>query len=186
MDKKPKLIIVSGRPGSGKTTLSKKLGLLLKLPVLCRDEFKEGYVNTFEVKHGSLPENANKLVSDAFFQTLKLLLSKKISVIAEAAFQHKVWATLIEKVGDSCDVSIIVCDVGDIMAAKRHLQRGLKDPRREYFHGDARVTHYKKTGEFLKPAEYVPPTFSYPTIVVSTKKGYAPSLNTIKKKIFSK
>tara|TARA_B100000929_G_scaffold96559_1_gene75710 strand:+ start:308 stop:481 length:174 start_codon:yes stop_codon:yes gene_type:complete len=38
--KKPKLVVVSGRPGSGKTTLAKKLGELIKLPVFCRDDFR--------------------------------------------------------------------------------------------------------------------------------------------------
>ena len=47
LTKKPKLVVVSGRPGAGKTTLAKKLGELIKLPVFCRDEFKEGYVSTF-------------------------------------------------------------------------------------------------------------------------------------------
>lgn len=186
MSNKPKLVIVSGRPGSGKTTLSKKLGLLIKLPVFCRDEFKEGYVNTFQVKHTKLSADTNKVVTNAFFDTIELILSKKISLIAEAAFQHKVWKTFIKKTKDICDISIIVCCIDDNLAAKRHLQRGLDDSKRELFHGDARVTHYKKTGEILEPAVYSSPNFSYPTIVVSTEDGYSPSLNSIKDKIFSK
>ena len=43
MPHKPKLIIITGRPGSGKTTLSKKLGRVLYLPVTHSDEIKEGY-----------------------------------------------------------------------------------------------------------------------------------------------
>ena len=41
---------MTGRAGAGKTTLSKKLGARLWMPVISRDEIKEGYVNTFGVK----------------------------------------------------------------------------------------------------------------------------------------
>ena len=46
MSRKPKCIIITGQPGSGKTTLAKKLGERLWMPVISRDEIKEGYVNT--------------------------------------------------------------------------------------------------------------------------------------------
>lgn len=186
MSKKPKLVIVTGRPGSGKTTLSKKLGQVLNLPALSRDELKEGYVNTFQVGHAKLPEDTNKVVTDSFFETIELMLSKNISLIAEAAFQHEVWEMLVEKVGDLCDISIVICEIDAEVAAKRHLERGLEDSNREYFHGDEAVAHYKKTGEMLKPGEYNLPKFSYPTIVISTESEYSPSLNSIKDKLFSK
>jgi len=186
MNKKPKLVIVTGRPGSGKTALAKKLGELIKLPVFSRDEFKEGYVNTFEVHHKNLAADTNKIVTDTFFETIEFLLSKNVSLIAEAAFQHQVWEVLFKKASSLSDISIIVCEVEPDIAAKRHLQRGLDDASREFFHGDNRVTHYKKTGEVLKPGEYRPPNFDIPTISVSTEDGYSPSLNSIKDKLFVK
>ena len=42
MSRKPKCIIITGQPGSGKTTLAKKLGERLWMPVISRDEIKEG------------------------------------------------------------------------------------------------------------------------------------------------
>lgn len=186
MNKKPKLIIVTGRPGSGKTTLAKKFGELVKLPVFCRDEFKEGYVNTFGVHHTNLAADTNKTVTDIFFETIELLLSKNVSLIAEAAFQHRVWEVLFKKVSLLSDISIVLCEVEPEVAAKRHLQRGLNDASREFFHGDKRVTHYKKTGEFLEPGEYQSPNFDVSIITVSTEDGYSPPLNSIKEKLFVK
>ena len=56
MSSKPKCIIVTGRPGSGKTSLSKRLAEQLWMPVISRDEIKEGYVNTHGVKHDGLTD----------------------------------------------------------------------------------------------------------------------------------
>jgi dephospho-CoA kinase len=38
MNRKPKCIIVTGRPEAGKTTLAKKLGEVLCMPVISRDQ----------------------------------------------------------------------------------------------------------------------------------------------------
>jgi broad-specificity NMP kinase len=67
MSVKPKCIIVTGRPGSGKATLCKKLQPRLWMPVVSRDEIKEGYVNTFGAKHDELPPETNGIATNIFF-----------------------------------------------------------------------------------------------------------------------
>ena len=42
----PSLIVVTGRPGAGKTTLAHTLARLIRCPALIRDELKEGFVLT--------------------------------------------------------------------------------------------------------------------------------------------
>lgn len=98
MTPKPKCIIVTGRPGSGKNTLANKLARALWMPLVSRDEIKEGYVNTFGVKHDALPPDANALATDLFFEIVEYHLERNISVVIEAAFQHKVWEPRIEKI----------------------------------------------------------------------------------------
>lgn len=185
MNRKPKCIIITGRPGAGKTTLAKKLGERLWLPVISRDELKEGYVNTCGVRHDQLPAAANALVSDLFFGIVHQYLAGNISVVIEAAFQHQVWEPRMPELLELASPLIVLCSVDDASAARRHLRRGLENPQREFYHGDTRVAHYRKTGEILPPASYTPPKFNVPTIHVSTDGEYIPCLDEIVKLIRS-
>jgi len=175
MHNKPKLVVITGRPGSGKTTLSKELGKLLYFPVVSRDEIKEGYVNTFNIRHAELPQNTNKIATEVFFRTIELLLTNKVSVISEAAFQHQVWEPEIARFKKYVDVFVIICEIDPEVAAKRHLERDVNDPLRGFFHGDKPAVS--------PPAEYEPPVFEVPTIKVCTLNGYDPPLDEIRKQI---
>ena len=183
MNRKPQCIIVTGRAGSGKTTLAKKLGERLWMPVISRDEIKEGYVNTFGVKHDELPADTNGLVSDLFFVIINQYLAGNISVVIEAAFQHRVWEPRMPKIVELAMPVIVLCCVDDAVAARRHLQRGLENPNREFYHGDRRVTHYRETGEILSPETYAAPQFNVPTIEVSTDGEYVPGIDEIVRQI---
>lgn len=183
MNSKAKCIIVTGRPGSGKTTLSKRLGERLWLPVISRDEIKEGYANTYGGRHDQLPAETNAVVSDFFFEIVDQYLAHKISIIMEAAFQHKVWEPRIARIAEVGSPFIIVCSVDVEMAARRHLQRGLDNPSREFYHGDKRVEVYKATGVMSPAARYEAPDFDVPTVHVSTDGEYCPTIDEIVEKI---
>ena len=183
MNLKPKCIIVTGRQGSGKTTLARKLGVRLWMPVIIRDEIKEGYVSTFGIKHDELPPNTNGLVTDFFFEIVNQYLAGNVSVVIEAAFQHHVWEPRMPAIIERARTYIILCTADDAVTSRRPLERGVENPDREFYHGDHRAAHYRKTGEVLTPASYEAPKFDVPTIEVSTNEGYNPSIDEIVKQI---
>ena len=138
------------------------------MPVISRDGIKEGYVNTFGVKHDQLSPDTDGIVSDFFFDIVSLYLTNKVSVIIEAAFQHAVWEARMPMILELSIPLFIVCSIDEEIAAQRHLRRGLADPRREFYHEDKRVSLYRATGEIGTPGRYVAPNFNVPTIQVST------------------
>jgi predicted kinase len=163
-ERRPALIVVTGRPASGKTTLAHTLAREIRCPAVCRDEVKEGLIHTTGEAGGDAALRANA----AFFETVTLLLRHGVTLVAEAAFQHKLWAPRLEPLREFADLRLIVCAPAPEVARARFAARGLADPDRERFHPGAPA------------AEYDPPRLdAVPTLTVDTADGYRPSWEEI-------
>ena len=183
---RPKCVLLTGRPGSGKTTLADKLSKQLYLPKISRDEFKEGYVNTFGVRHNELPEDTNGVVNDVFFQTILTMLKGNVSLLIEAAFGQPIWDLVVPDIMRHADLTILICALDAEQSARRHLERGLANPKREFYHGDKRVAIFRETGMFEPGGPYYPPEYDVPTLFVSTIDGYSPTLEDIESFIMNR
>jgi len=175
---KPLLVIVTGRPGSGKTTLSQLISKRICCPLLSRDEIKEGYCITSGADHMSLPEDSNIKVSNDYFDILHVFVSKGISVVTEAAFQQKLWAPKLQAYRELADIKLIRCMIAPVIASDRMTKRGLENPRRERFHRDFSV-HTARKGHENLISDYTPPTFDASMLDVNTEGNYSPSLEEI-------
>ena len=170
---KPLLVIVCGRPGSGKTTLAHGLSQKIRCPIISRDELKEGYVNTVQKEHSGLANEEVINVNNGFFNVLKLMADHRISCIAESAFQDKLWAPQYEALSQRANIILVMCKADSVISNKRYLERKRDDPSREYFHGDSSV----KTENDVY--EYIPPRFPVPVLEVDTTNGYEPGMEEI-------
>jgi hypothetical protein len=178
---KPFIVVVTGRPGSGKTTLAHRLAHQVHCPALCRDEFKEGFVHTMAGSHNSLGNDLNRHLNGIFFDIVQFITSRNISLVIEAAFQHKLWEPKLLPLIEIANVAIIVCSIDPHIARSRFIKRGLADPTRERFHGDSEEygTKNESDVENMPIKSYIPPKLNVPTLSVDTTNGYEPGIDYI-------
>ena len=175
---RPVLIIVTGRPGAGKSTLAHRLSRQWHLPLISRDAIKEGYLRTAGKGHALLPES-NRAASEAFFAMAALAVERGVSCVAEAAFQHRVWAERLPALAERAHVYLLICRVEADLALERFRARGAGDPSRAWFHGD------EAQGASLIAA-YEEPHLPLPTYGVDTSCGYTPPLEWLEERILGK
>src|SRR5690606_19849176 len=131
----PSLIVVSGPPGSGKTTLAHRLATAVGCPAICRDEIKEGLVHA---NPGFVPGPGDELTLRALptcFGTVEYLLRAGVTLVAEAAFQDKVWRPHLTPLLGLGRVRIVRCFVDPDVAAERMPARFEENSIRAAAHG---------------------------------------------------
>lgn len=168
---RPALIVVAGRPGAGKTTLAHALARAVRCPAVCRDEIKEGLVFTAGGA-GEPGGDLQRRATDAFFDALALLLGRGVTVVAEAAFQQRVWAPRLEPLRAFARARVVLCEVSPDVARARRAARGLGDPGRARFHPEA-------PGRAPAAEDYDPPRLDVPTLRIDTSDGYRPAFDAI-------
>lgn len=170
------IIVVTGPPGSGKTTLSHKLSKGIGCPAICRDEIKEGYVVAQNKSHDELGDKVNATVSEMFFEIVNAYLKYEITFIIEAAFQYKVWAPRLNAIKKLANLKLIICEVDPLVALERRQRRLFENPDRVRIHGEKgeMSASYSNTTQ-----AYASPFLDVPILRVNTINEYDPNFGTI-------
>jgi predicted kinase len=171
----PTLVVVSGPPASGKTTLAHTLAPSIPCPAICRDEIKEGMVHAagagFEPAAGD-PLTMRTL--DVFFDVVGLLVDAEVSLVAEAAFQDRLWRHGLEPLLERVRLRIVHCEVDTAVAwrraSRRVAGRGAHAVGAHVHELEAWTEHY---------ASFERISIDAPTLSVDTTEGYAPALDEI-------
>jgi len=129
----PTIVLVTGHPGTGKTTLAEALASALKLPLTCRDQLKETLLDTLG---WSTEEWTNRLSVASWallYQQIERLLCAGIDQIVESNFDPKYanahWARLRQQY--SFRLLQIRCEASaEILIARYHerIANGTRHP----------------------------------------------------------
>ncbi|MCT9934891.1 ATP-binding protein [Planotetraspora sp. A-T 1434] len=173
----PTLVVVSGPPGSGKTTLAHEIARSLGCPAVCRDEIKEGMAHSTPGFEASTGDPLTQRTFTVFFEVLETLLRGGVTVVAEAAFQDKLWRPNLEPLAELAAIRVIRCTVDAAVAHERIVRRAADGPKRAA-HADQDLLKAIANGE--RPLEsWVPISLDIPTLAVDTTDGYQPRIEEI-------
>lgn len=172
----PTLVVVSGPPGSGKTTLAHKIALAVGCPAVCRDEIKEGMVHATRGFASGPGDELSRRALPTFFGVLELLLGGGVTTVAEAAFQDRLWRPGLEPLQNLAQLRIVHCTVDADVAFQRNLRRRENDPLRQA-HADPGPQDAAKHAQGHNAFDRV--SVDVPWIEVDTTDGYRPWLSEI-------
>jgi predicted kinase len=131
MKKQPNLILVLGMPGSGKTTLAKKLAEELRLPLISKDDIK---VMLFDV-YGWKDREWSKLAGQASYSTMDYVIEEQLraghSLIVESPFNPELANAKFRKWQEAYDVRYaqVFCYADAEVIRQRFRTRAIADSR---------------------------------------------------------
>ena len=120
---RPTLVVVSGPPGAGKTTLAHALARAIGCPAICRDEIKEGMAHASPGFRPGPGDELTRRTLPVFFGVLESLLRAGVTTVAEAAFQDRVWRPGLVPLREFAEIRIVHCVVDPDVALTRRRQR---------------------------------------------------------------
>ena len=168
------LVVISGAPASGKTTLAHMLGRRLDLAVLEKDALKEALADAVGLPADVAASVRLGAASYAALLTLaRELLAAEVGVILDSNFRRGISeAQLVPVRAVATSVCLVHCTAPEALIARRYRSRSrhaahLDNHRHEALRAD------------LAAGRYEPLRVDWPTVVVRTYSGYDPTLEEI-------
>lgn len=168
---KPVLLLVSGAPGSGKTTLAERLATVLALPHLNKDAIRDAMRFTFVT--ASTHEDH---VWAALYTTLETWLGRGISAVTDfTTYRGRTDVELSRRITPLADLITVHCRAEG--ALDRFAVRIADHP---HFAPDSlRVAEGRAQAQATWGETAVPLNLGRPTLEVDTTAGYSPDLAEI-------
>jgi predicted kinase len=133
----PILIVVSGPPASGKTTVARELGSRLSVPLLSKDEIKETLFDTVGYDEEGLVERLDAAALALLFLTVERLLDAGHSPVVESDFDTTSDTARLRALREGRSFSLVQIHVGgDAEELARRFAERARGADRHPGHGD--------------------------------------------------
>jgi predicted kinase len=174
----PTLVIVSGAPATGKTTLARRLATDLRLPLLLRDELKETLADAI-----GLPSDvaASARLGTGAYAVLYLvalrLLEAGSGVVIESNFRRVQSEQELRPLIARSDAGLIHCTTAASVVEGRYIER--------HGRGERHAAHLDADRATALAADLAAGSFdlldlAVPTLVVDTTNGWRPTYEEIR------
>jgi predicted kinase len=172
----PRLVIVTGAPGTGKTLLATRLSGELALPLLTKDAIKEAMMEALPVPD----RDASRQVGSAAFRVLfalsQSLLDAGVGIVLEGPFAHPQADAELRELCRYAQPVLIHCVAPADLVVQRYCDRH-ESGQRHPGHFDAAVL--AGLAARIQAGEFEAPLLDVPKLVVDTRDGYNPTLERI-------
>lgn len=174
----PTLVIVSGAPGSGKTTLAHRLAADLCLPLISKDELKEALADAIGVPPDVPASMRLGAVAYAvLYFVAQQLLEARTGLIIESNFRRGVSEAELKPLLAWSDPCLIQCTAPPEVVLRRYAER--------HDQGDRHPAHLDADraamlADDLAAGRFEPLDLSVPALVVDTTDGWHPSYEDVR------
>lgn len=161
----PFLIVVTGSPASGKTTIAESLAESMRLPLITKDGIKELLYDSLE---GATPSDSHRLgfVAVSLMQAwAKHLLQNNVSLVLESNFKRSLSVEGLEELFSISRPVLVQCVAPTPEVLDRYVERSEKGERHPV-HDDA--NHVDELRVDLEKGEYDLTGVDAPTLLVNT------------------
>lgn len=174
--RRPMLVIVSGAPASGKTTLATQLAARLDLPLLLRDGIKETLADALGASDVEASQRLGAAAYAVLYGVIGSLLAAGAGVVVESNFRHAGSESELLPFVAASDARLIHCEAAtELILARYEARTG--SPERHRVHMDAERTADLERD--LQEGRFEPLRLDIPVLRVDTADGYRPPLERI-------
>ncbi|MCY3957830.1 MAG: ATP-binding protein [Chloroflexi bacterium] len=175
----PLLVIVNGAPGSGKTTLSRRLADALRLPHLERDGLKETLADHLEVANLAQSNALTPAAVGVFYALAAELARAGVGMVLDQAYNRGLAEDQLRPLLASCRTVIVHCVVPREVSVQRYMRRFERGARHAAHFDGERIALLQSGKLQIDWSLSDPLDLEVPTLLVETVDGYEPAFEEI-------